>query len=48
MLLCKNVSLKIASEMLGHASIAITLHTYNHVFSDMQDSAVKAMEEVLS
>ena len=48
LLLCKNVNPKISSEMLGHASIAITLHTYSHVLSDMQDSAVKAMEEVLS
>ena len=34
--------------MLGHASIAITLDTFCHVLPDMQDSAAKAMEEVLS
>ena len=48
LLLCKNVNPKIVSEMLGHASIAITLRTYSHVLSDVQDSAVKATEEVLS
>ena len=48
LLLCKNINPKIVSEMLGHASIAITLDTYSHVLPDMQDSAVKAMEEVLS
>jgi integrase len=31
-LLLKNVNPKIVSEMLGHASIAITLDTYSHVF----------------
>jgi integrase len=48
LLLCKNVNPKIVSEMLGHASIAITLDTYSHVLPDMQDSAVKAKGEVLS
>ena len=48
LLLCKNVNPKIVSEMLVHASIAITLGTYSHLLPDMQDSAVKATEEVLS
>ena len=48
LLLCKNVNPKIVSEMLGHASIAITLDTYSHVLPDMQDSAAKAMQEVHS
>ena len=48
LLLCKNVNPKIVSEMLGHASIAITLDTYSHVLPDMQDSAAKATEGVLS
>jgi integrase len=47
-LLLKNVNPKIVSEMLGHASIAITLDTYSHVLPNMQDSAVAAMEEALS
>ena len=48
LLLSKNVNPKVASEMLGHATIAITLDTYSHVLPDMQDSAVKAMEDALS
>ncbi len=46
--LTKNVNPKIVSEMLGHASIAITLDTYSHVLPNMQDSAAKAMEDALS
>jgi integrase len=47
-LLLKNVNPKIVSEMLGHASIAITLDTYSHVLPNMQDSAIAAMEEAFS
>ena len=47
-LLLKNVNPKIVSEMLGHASIAITLDTYSHVLPNLQDSAVAAMEEAFS
>ena len=47
-LLLKNVNPKIVSEVLGHASIAITLDTYSHVLPNMQDSAVVAMEEAFS
>ena len=48
LLLSKNVNPKVVSEMLGHASIAITLDTYSQVLPDMQDSAARAMEEALS
>jgi RNase adaptor protein for sRNA GlmZ degradation len=37
----------VVSEMLGHASIAITLDTYSHVLPNMQDSAARALEEAL-
>ena len=47
LLLSRNVNPKIVSEMLGHASIAITLVTYSHVLPNMQQSAVRALEEVL-
>jgi integrase len=40
------VNPKIVSEMLGHATIAITLDTYSHVLPNMRDRA--AMEEALS
>jgi len=48
LLLSKNVNLKVVSEMLGRASIAITLDTYSHVLPTMQESAAKAMEDALS
>jgi integrase len=48
LLLSKNVNPKVVSEMLGHASIAITLDTYSHVLPSMQESAAKAMEDALS
>src|SRR5215217_1276188 len=47
-LLLKNVNPKVVSEMLGHATIAITLDTYSHVLPNMQSSAVAAMEEAFS
>jgi integrase len=48
LLLSENVNPKVVSEMLGHATISITLDTYSHVLPTMQDSAAKAMENVLS
>jgi integrase len=48
LLLSKNVNPKVVSEMLGHATIAITLDTYSHVLPDMQDSAATAMDGALS
>ncbi len=47
-LLLKNVNPKVVSELLGHATIAITLDTYSHVLPNMQHSAVAAMEEAFS
>jgi integrase len=47
LLLSSNVNPKIVSEMLGHATIAITLDTYSHVLPTMQDSAARALEDAL-
>jgi integrase len=47
-LLLKNVNPKVVSELLGHATIAITLDTYSLVLPNMQHSAVAAMEEAFS
>src|SRR5829696_5509980 len=47
LLLSEGVNVKVVSEMLGHASITITLNTYSHVLPDMQDSAADAMKGVL-
>ena len=48
LLLSKNVNQKIVSEMLGHATIAITLDTYSHVVPDMQGEAAGKMDSMLS
>jgi integrase len=47
LLLSEGVNAKVVSEMLGHASITVTLNTYSHVLPDMQDSAADAMEAAL-
>src|ERR671911_1097985 len=47
LLLTRNVNPKIVSEMLGHATIAITLDTYSHVLPNMRDQAAQAMEDAL-
>lgn len=47
LLLGQGVNPKIVSEMLGHASISITLDTYSHVLPDMPDLAAAAMDAAL-
>jgi integrase len=47
LLLSKSVNPKVVSEMLGHASISITLDIYSHLLPDMQEKAVEAVEEML-
>ena len=47
LLLSRNVNPKIVSEMLGHATVAITLDTYSHVLPNMQDGAARALEDAL-
>ncbi|WP_407691023.1 site-specific integrase [Rubrobacter marinus] len=48
LLLSRNVHPKIVQEMLGHATVAITLDTYSHVLPGMGDQAAKEMENALS
>jgi len=47
LLLSKGVNVKVVSEMLGHASVTVTLNIYSHVLPDMQDAATEAMESTL-
>jgi integrase len=35
-------------ELLGHATIVITLDTYSHVIPGMSDHIARAMQDVLS
>ncbi len=46
-LLSKGVHAKFVQELLGHATIAITLDTYSHVLPSMGGGTAEAMEEAL-
>jgi integrase len=48
LLLSKGVHPKFVQELLGHATIAITLDTYSHVLPGMGGEAAIAMEDALS
>src|SRR5215212_368611 len=48
LLLSRGVHPKFVQELLGHATIAITLDTYSHVIPSMGDATAKAMEDVLA
>ena len=39
---------KFVQELLGHATIAITLDTYSHVMPSMGDATAKGMEDALA
>ncbi len=47
LLLGKGINPKIVSEMLGHATVAITLDIYSHVMPHMQEQAAAAMDALL-
>jgi len=44
----RNIHPKFVQELLGHASVAITLDTYSHMLPGMGGEAATAMEDVLS
>ena len=48
LLLSRGVHPKFVQELLGHATIAITLDTYSHVVPSMGDATAKAMEDALA
>jgi integrase len=47
LLLGKGVHAKLVQELLGHATISITLDTYSHVLPGMGDAAAGAMDEAI-
>ncbi len=47
LLLESRVNPKVVSEVLGHATVAITLDIYSHVLPDMQQDAAAAMASAL-
>ncbi len=48
LLLAKNVHPKFVQELLGHATVAITLDTYSHATPGMGDQAARAMQDAIS
>jgi len=48
LLLGRGVHPKFVQELLGHATIAITLDTYSHAEPGMGDQTAAAMEDALS
>jgi integrase len=48
LLLTKGVHPKVVSEMLGHATITLTLDTYSHLVPAMHGQAAAAMDDLLS
>lgn len=48
LMLCEGVHIKVVQELLGHATIAITLDTYSHVLPSMGDEAAGAMERLFN
>lgn len=47
LLFSKNVHPKFVQDLLGHASVAITLDTYSHMLPGMGGEAADAMGEVM-
>jgi site-specific recombinase XerD len=47
LLLSKGVHPKIVQELLGHATINITLDTYSHILPGIGDAAASTMDDVL-
>jgi integrase len=48
LLFVQGIHPKVVSEMLGHASVSITLDLYSHVLPNMQREAVGRMDALLS
>ncbi len=48
LLLSRGVHPKFVQELLGHATIAITLDTYSHVMPSMGAATARAMEDALA
>jgi integrase len=48
LLLSRGVYPKLVQELLGHATLAITLDTYSHVMPSMGDATARAIEDALA
>lgn len=45
-MLRNDIPAKIVSSMLGHSNIAITLDTYSHVITEMQQPAISVVDRI--
>ncbi|HKD76787.1 MAG TPA: site-specific integrase, partial [Ktedonobacterales bacterium] len=48
LLLERGVNMRAVSELLGHASVNITLNTYGHVTPKMQDTALEHITQIVA
>ena len=48
LLLAGGVHIKVVSEMLGHATVMLTLDTYSHVLEGMQAESAATMARLLA
>ncbi len=48
LMLCEGLHIKLVQELLGHATVSITLDTYSHLLPGMGDEAAGAMERIFS
>jgi integrase len=48
LMLCGGIHPKVVQELLGHASVTVTLDTYSHVLPTMQGEAAVKMNSILS
>jgi integrase len=48
LMLCGRIHPKVVQELLGHASVTVTLDTYSHVLPTMQGEAAGKMDSILS
>jgi integrase len=46
-MLLNDVPVKVVSERLGHADVALTLRVYSHVLPGMQKDAADGLDEML-
>jgi hypothetical protein len=44
----QNINTKVASEMLGHSRVGVTMDLYQHVTPTMQQAAPQALDTLLS
>jgi integrase len=48
LMLCEGVHIKLVQELLGHATVSITLDTYSHLLPGMGDEAAGATQHIFN